>query len=156
PAIRPGPDDVGILEHDGGFLAAERCVAALAARAQARGARIRAGERVLAVEVGDDAVHLRTDRGEIVAEKLGLAQAAWGGRDASVLRIPVPLSIERQVQLWFRPRAPELFAPGRMPVFIHFRPEGDFYGIPAGGAGVKVCEHHGGVTTRAELLDREV
>src|SRR5262249_10449634 len=40
PALRPGPDDVGILELDGGFLAAEHCVAALARRAQARGARI--------------------------------------------------------------------------------------------------------------------
>lgn len=156
PALRPEPDEAGILEHDGGFLFAERCVAALAARAQARGARIRTGERVLAVEVGGDAVRLRTDHSEIVAEKLVLAQGAWSEGDASVLPIPVPLAIERQVQLWFRPREPELFAPERMPVFIHFGHSGDFYGIPLVGKGVKVCQHHGGAATRAERLDREV
>jgi len=156
PALVPGPDDVGILEHDGGFLAAERCVAALAARAVARGARIRSGERVLAVEVGGDAVRVRTDRGELLADKLVLAQGAWSEGDASVLPIPVPLGIERQVQLWFRPREPELFAPERMPVFIHFRPDAAFYGIPLVGRGLKVCQHHGGAATRAESLDREV
>jgi sarcosine oxidase len=162
PALRPGPDDVGLLELDGGFLAAERCVTALVRRAQARGARIRTGERVLAIEVGAGAVSVRTDRGEIVAGQAVLTQGAWSEGDASVLPIPVPLRIERQVQLWFRPRAPELFAPERMPVFIHFGPfehlgrAGDFYGIPARGAGVKVCRHHGGATTRAEHVDRDV
>jgi sarcosine oxidase len=162
PALRPAAGDVGVLEHDGGFLAAEKCVAALVRRARTRGAEVRTGERVVSAHATGDGVVVGTESGVVHAERLVLTQGAWSEGDASVLPIPVPLRIERQVQLWFSPREPALFAPERMPVFIHFGRELDFYGIPlassggGAGGGVKVCAHHGGETTRAEALDRTV
>ena len=155
PAMRPARDDVGILEEDGGFLLAERCVSTLVDVALADGAEVHARERVTGVDVRADGVEVVTDRARYAASKLVLACGAWSEGDAGPLPIPIPMRIERQVQLWFAPREPALVAPERMPVFVRFGEGGCFYGIPrAVVPGVKVCAHHGGETTRAELLDR--
>ena len=154
PALRAGAGDVGILERDGGFLLAERCVSALLEAALAAGAAAHARERAVAVEVGDGGVRVVTERGTYEAERLVLACGAWSEGDASPLSIPLPLKVERQVQLWFAPRDAALVSPARMPVFVRFGDE-CFYGVPhAVVPGVKVCRHHGGSATRAESLDR--
>jgi sarcosine oxidase len=157
PAFRPAEDDVGIFERDGGFLLAERCVSALVENAIARGATIHARERVVAIDVSSAGVRVTTDRDAYDAERVVLACGAWSEGDACPLPIPVPLAIERQVQLWLAPRDPALVEADRMPVFVRFGQSGCFYGIPrAVVPGVKVCRHHGGARTRAERLDREV
>lgn len=160
PALAPHRDDVGILEEDGGILFAERCVAALLARARARGAEVRTAERASALEVGGSSVRVVTDRATYEADAVVLAQGAWSEGDASALAIPVPLRIERQVQLWWRATEPAIVRPDRMPVFVRFGAagEGTFYGLPETepGGGAKVCMHHGGETTRADALDRTI
>jgi sarcosine oxidase len=155
PAMRPHATDVGLLEHEGGYLHAERCVSALVSRALASGAEVHGRERVECVELGGAGARVITDRGEHAAAKIVLACGAWSEGDACPLPIPVPLTIERQVQLWLAPRDPALVARDRLPVFVRFGEGGCFYGIPpAGVPGVKVCAHHGGEVTRAERLDR--
>jgi sarcosine oxidase len=63
--------------------------------------------------------------------------------------------VERQVQLWFEPLAPEAFAPGRFPVFLHFAADGAFYGLPPSGIpAVKLCRHHGGEPADPQTVDR--
>ena len=154
PALRPDTSDVGIVERDGGFLLAERCVSALVETALADGATAHARERAIAVEIGDGGVRVVTERGAYETERLVLACGAWSEGDASPVPIPIPLRVERQVQLWFAPRDPALVSPSRMPVFVRFGAE-CFYGIPhAAVPGVKVCRHHGGSAARAESLDR--
>lgn len=156
PALRPAPSDVGILEADGGFLRAERGVSVLVEAAMDDGATVKTRERVVGVDVGDAGVRVTTDQGAYESERLVLAVGAWSEGDASPLPIPVPLTVERQVQVWLHPRAPEVVSPQRMPVFLRFGDE-CFYGLPLEGVpGVKVCRHHGGETTRAELLDRTI
>ncbi len=155
PAFRPGEGDTGIYEDAGGVLRAERCVSALVERAIEHGASVRGHQRVVAVDVSARECVVRTDDEEHRAERVVLALGAWSEGDASLVPNALPLVVERQAQLWFAPRAPELVSPERMPVFLRFADDGVFYGLPRVELpGVKVCEHGGGELARAESLDR--
>lgn len=159
PAFRPGVGDVGIFEEGGGLLRAERCVSALLERAMAHGAEIRGMQAVHGVECDADEVRVHTANATLRASRVVLALGAWSQGDASPLPVSpaaaLPLTIERQVQLWFQPRDRAVVTPQRMPVFLRFGHDATFYGLPeAELPGVKVCQHHGGDTTRAESLDR--
>ena len=41
------------------------------------------------------------------------------------------LATFKQAIAWFRPKRPELFQRGHLPVFIHFSDEGEFYAVPS-------------------------
>jgi glycine/D-amino acid oxidase-like deaminating enzyme len=57
--------------------------------------------------------------------------------------LQLPLKVKRKVLAWFDPLSPELFAPGRVPVFSFS--ENFVYGFPhVPGLGVKMAEHIGG------------
>jgi sarcosine oxidase len=141
PALRPGDDDVGILEAGAGALATEACVASLTASAVAAGATIRLDEEVVEWQAVGGGVSVRTRRGTHHAGALVLALGAWlpdhlGG-------VHLPLSIERQTQHWFE-AGPELAA-GRCPILLwEYARERVFWAIPDVGDGLKVGVHHDG------------
>jgi sarcosine oxidase len=154
PALRPAADAIGIHEMDAGALPPERCVMAHVAAARRHGAEVRTRQRVHAIEWNRDGVRVSTAEGAFHADKLIITAGPWLPQ---VLPIGLPLRVERQVQLWFQPREPDLFAPTRMPVFIYFLPQRSYYGLPAfDERGVKVCRHHGGATVTPETVDRTV
>lgn len=148
--------DAGVFEQDAGVLLAEKMVSTQIALAIGAGAEVRAREPATKVELGAGGVRVTTDRGAYEAERLVVALGAWSG--ASIEGLPpleIPLRVERQVQLWFAPRAPALFGPERMPVFLRFGDREAFYGLPSlVHPGVKVCMHHGGEATTPDALDR--
>jgi len=166
PQFRVDDDEVGVFEPDAGILAPECAVSALVRAARARGAEIRDGEPVLGVSAEVDRVRVTTVAGEHVARALVVCAGPWlAGRGPGAalfapgasLHVPVPLVVERQVQLWLAPRDDAAFEPGAFPVFIHFRAGRAFYGMPRfGRAGVKVCRHHGGASVDPETVDRRV
>jgi len=164
PALAPAPGDVGVFEEDAGFLRVEACTRAHVRAALERGAEVRTRARVVAVSAAGGEVRAVLDDGtRLVAGRLVLAAGPWLAA-APALRALVgdlPLVVTRQVQLWFRPRAPELARPPAMPAFIHFLGGGRaFYGLPfdcaaaAREPGLKVCRHHGGEPTTPEGIDR--
>jgi sarcosine oxidase len=136
------PDDtMALLQPQAGFLLAERCVVAHVMAAQLEGAEIRAREPVIAWEVADDAVRVRTARGVYEAQALVVAAGAWAG--SLVDRLRGLVSAERQVLAWFQPLRPELFQPLRCPVWQYEAEEGRFYGLPVFGIpGFKVGRYH--------------
>src|SRR5262245_61696095 len=102
-------------QADGGFVVPERCIVAAVEGALARGATLRARERVLAREETECCVRVRTERGVVEAERLVLTAGAWSD---DVARLPAgSVRAVRQVLAWFQPTHPELFTPGRMTVF---------------------------------------
>jgi sarcosine oxidase len=155
PMFAPAEGDRGVFEEDAGVLFPERVVHAQLALAMEAGADVRARERVTAVELGEGGVRVTTDRGTHEADRLVLATGAWMAAPLpGVPAVPVPMVVERQVQLWLAPRTPALFSADRLPVFLRFGAE-TFYGLPQlGMPGVKICQHHGGAHTTAEALDR--
>lgn len=165
-AVHPADEDACLVEDEAGVLAAEPMVAAYLEVAERDGAERLSGARVVAIERRGANLAVLTEgrRGPqtFVAPRVVLATGGWAASSA-LLPPPAPLSVERQVQIWFRPEDPAPFASERFPIFLRFGGRTAFYGIPIvrafGGLSaeaVKVCAHHGGRATSAEGLERTV
>jgi sarcosine oxidase len=154
PVLRPAPEMVGIFEPRAGALAVETCVSAQLEAARAGGAVLRFDEPVIEWSSSGAGVEVVTERGRYGGDCLVLAAGAW----MPTLEPWLPLEVQRQVQLWFRPvaRASELAA-DRCPIFLwELAPEQLFYGLPDLGDGVKAARHHGGERTTVTEVRRDV
>jgi sarcosine oxidase len=149
------PDEYqAVLQSDGGFLLAERCVVAHVTMAQAAGAEIRAREHVVNWEAMAGGVLIQTNRETYQADHLVICAGAWAGH---VLPDLAPLAVpERQMMMWLQPNRPDLFQPGRFPVFVADIGGGIYYGLPVFGVpGFKFgLHHHRRQITNPDDLDR--
>lgn len=157
PALHPAVGDVGIYETDAGYVVPERCVQLLANEARAHGAELHEREVVRQkAHPQAKAIRVATDRAEYECRKLVITAGPWLGQIMTGLSMP-PLTVERQVQFWFRPPHPARFQVGALPVFIHFVGDRAFYAIPAGSEGLfKAARHHGGEPTTPDAVRRDV
>jgi sarcosine oxidase len=160
PAFRVPADYVGVLQPDGGFLAAEPAVEAMVALAQAKGAAIRTGETIRAIEPVAGGVRVATDRGTVAAGAAIVALGPWMGSWLKALlpQLPAPIRVTRQVMAWFEPLDPAPLARGRLPVFMLESRHGIHYGFPPFGSGaIKVAKHHhADQTVEADTYDRTI
>jgi sarcosine oxidase len=141
PAFQLSADQVAVWQPDGGFLAAEASIRALAELATHAGAEIRTGGDVQAIEQRAGSVHVATDQGAIVAGSAIVAAGPW--IKSLMPALPVPLRVTRQVMAWFEPAEAAPFAPGRFPVFLIESRHGMHYGFPPDEHGrIKVAKHH--------------
>lgn len=144
PQFRFDDGYAGIVERDAGILLVDECVREMQNRARRRGAELRTNEAVTAW-TAEGGVKVRTTAGEYVAERLVIAAGPWAAK-----LVPLPLTVMRQVPMWFTSAEPHLFRRDRFPVFIAETPAGHFYGLPAlDGRGAKIAQHYGA----AELAD---
>lgn len=161
PQFAVADDEVGYFEPDAGFLRPEACIATQLMLAERRGATLKRGEKVLGFAEEGDCVRLRTDRGDYAADRLVVAAGAWV-RDFLPPELQRLFTVRRQVLFWFDiAREPEMFAPGRCPVFIWELPVEDrvIYGFPAVDGprgGVKIATEQQGVATTPDAVDRTV
>ena len=134
-----------VHERQAGHLAVEACVAAHAEAAERAGATLEIGTRVLDWRSEGGGVVVKTEQGDVFAERLVLAPGPWA---ADIIRLPqVPLVVLRKSLFWYRPEgaAAASFAAGTMPCFAFDAPTGFFYGFPSlDDRGVKIAEHSGG------------
>jgi sarcosine oxidase len=131
PAFRLPPDFRVVYQRDGGYVLPERCIVAHVAGARSRGAEVRTGERVLEWTAGENGVRVRTDRGQVEADRLVLTAGAYSQEVARLA--PGMVVAQRQVLGWLEPKRPELFAADRFPVFNLALEEGHVYGFPIHG-----------------------
>ena len=144
-----------VYQPDGGFVTPERCIVAHVEGALAHGATLRARERVLEWTETENGVRVRTDRGEVEAERLVLTAGAWS---QDVARLPEGMVRGvRQSLAWLHPSRPELFRPDRMPVFNLALDGEHFYGFPAHGIpGLKLGRYdHFGTGGDPDEISRE-
>jgi sarcosine oxidase len=96
---------------------------------------------VLGWEPLGDGVAVVTDRGRYTADRMVVTAGAWSmGLLPELEGLAVP---ERQVLGWFQPRVPDLFSPGRFPIFNLEVDEGHFYGFPVETIpGFKIGRYH--------------
>ena len=155
PAFRLPPELEVVYQADGGFVTPERCIVAHVEGALARGATYRARERVLDWVPTQSGVRVRTDRGEVEAERLVVAAGAWSDEVARL--IPGSVRPVRQSLAWFQPTAPELFTPKRMPVFNVVLGDEHVYGFPSHGIpGLKLGRYERqGESGSPDLISRE-
>lgn len=156
PALRTDPGMCGVWEPAAGVLRVEPCIETLLAAAVNHGAVLNFNEVVETWSAAADGVEVRAAGGTYRADSLVIAAGPWC---RSLLPdLDLPLSVERQVQLWFEPAAnPQLFTLERCPIYAWQHSEGGvFYGFPDLGHGVKVAHHHGGAATDPDELTREI
>lgn len=148
------PDEIGLFELDAGMVYPEAAIAAQLELATALGAELRYGLEVTGWRREPDRLlRIRgTDGSEFFSERLALCVGPW------LERLPiVPLTIQRNVQVWFSPKSDE-FALRKFPAFLLDRTgfPAPLYGFPDCGDGVKAALHGYGATTHAAALDRVV
>ncbi len=131
PAYRLPAEQEFAYQPDGGFVVPERCILAHVQGALAHGAVLRARERVLDWTETQGGVLLRTDRGEIAAERIVLTAGSWS-QDVARLA-PGLVGATRQSLAWLQPTRPEIFTPDRMPVFNFEVDDEHYYGFPSHG-----------------------
>src|SRR5262249_11741688 len=140
--------EAGVLEATAGVLQVDECVRAMQDEARRLGADLRAFEPVEGWQADGAGGGGRTAKGAYEARRLGLTAGPWGGQVLAGLGLP--LTVMRQVVLWYGTEDDARFCRDRFPVFIADTPGGYFYGLPAlDRHGVKVARHYGA----AELPD---
>ena len=149
--------EVVIYDGTAGVLHPEDCVDAHLTMARRHGAELLLGAGETSWEARDDGVVVRTPGGTYEADQLALTAGAWM---PDLLGFDVPLNVERQVMLWWKPKEhPEWFAPGTFPWFIGDcdPPYEIIYGVPdLHGEGVKFGMHRGGQFGHPETIERSI
>jgi len=156
PALRPDPDTVAIWEPQAGVILPELAVSSFLTLAAQSGAELHFDEPLLQWAPDGDGVTVTTPDGTYHADRLVLALGAWMSQ--LVPDLGMPLTVDRQVMLWFRPTAgsPSL-APDRVPCFMwEYAPGHIWYAVPDMGEGLKAGIHHGGETTDPDSARRDV
>ena len=156
PALRPDDDMVAVWEPRAGILFPESCISVMLTRARHHGAELRLHEPVRHWDVEGNHVRVFTSLGDYRARQLIIAAGAWA---SSLLPgLDLPFRIERQVLHWFDvAQESDVYAPERCPIHLwQFDGRRFFYGFPDLGTGVKAGFHHGGETTSAEDVRRDV
>ena len=125
-----------VYDPAAGVLEAERALRALRRLAEAAGADLRDGERVLGWEPVSDGVEVRTDQGVVRAARLVVAGGSWAGR--LLPQLANLLEVWRILTVTVRAGQPA-GSPPSLGAFSVDRPEGLVFGIPdADGNGVKL------------------
>lgn len=126
PQFSPGRGTLAAWDPSGGFVRADRAVAALAQLARDRGVVIREHDPVSRL-------------GELQAGAVVLAAGPW----SRSLLPDLPLQTTLQETVYAVPEDAAAFAPGRFPVFIE--EQSGFYGIPVHADGaLKLARHKRG------------
>jgi monomeric sarcosine oxidase len=150
---------VGYYQPAYSLLAADRCVAALAAQAQRHGAEIHAGEPAHEVAVVGNGVEVRTDRATYRADRLILCAGSWMRPLLAQLGLDLPLVVLKEQLAFFAAHEPEQFMPGRFPLFIHRYPGTTVLGsgFPSfGHQGVKLMVDRIGPQVAPDDSDRSI
>lgn len=123
PQLTPGVGTLGAWDPSGGFVRADRVVAALARLCRQAGVDVRERSPV-------------ADLAELVADDVVLAAGPW----SAGLLPDLPLVTNLQFTVYARPRDAAAFAPERFPVFI--AEPSSYYGVPVHDAGtLKLALH---------------
>ena len=154
PAYHLTPEQVALVDLEGGYLHPELCVRTHLQKAAAYGARCQFGTPVLScVSRQQGHVVVKTDLDTFEASQVILSTGAWTHDFA-----PVPVVIERVTNSWFMPIEGALFTSANCPPFMMEEASGEIsYGCPNLGHGVKVGLHYAGShVSHPDAIDRTV
>jgi len=158
PAFSLREGEVGLFESEGGFVVPELAVEAHLRVAEARGAEMRFGARVVRWFSSPAGAGIRVemeDGSTLDAARLALCEGPW--MTPVLNELGVPMMVQRNVQHWFETKD-ERFKIGNCPSFFADREDQPcrLYGFPDHGFGIKAAFHGYGETTSTDTLDRTV
>ncbi|MBF2072640.1 MAG: N-methyl-L-tryptophan oxidase [Synechococcales cyanobacterium C42_A2020_086] len=158
PPLCPPPGTVALYERKAGILRPEVSIAAHLQRAAQLGADLHFQEPVLDWRTMDSGVEVTTAQGQYHAERLVITPGPWASH---LLKLDLPLVVERQVLYWFQPTTGiEPFLSDRLPIYIWETEDGvQFYGFPAHDSlhdGAKIAFFRMGQVCTPDTIDRTV
>lgn len=158
PLFYPEPDMIAFYESAAGFVRPEVAISAHLRRATQLGAELHFEEPVLSWHTRETGVEVITPKGRYEADRLVIAPGAWAPQ---ILKLDLPLVVERQILYWFEPDPGQVLSDfNRLPIYIWEAADGvQFYGFPAYGEateGVKVAFFRMGQVCTPETIDRTV
>jgi sarcosine oxidase len=156
PALQLADGELALWEPRAGYLRPERCVDAHLRLAMAAGAEVRYEAPVHAWQASAAGVQLETHTATVRARQVVFT---CGARMSKVLGGAMPpIQAERIPLFWLQPDEPELFEPGRLPIYLwEIGPRSHVYGFPhVEWPGVKVARHHSGDLCDPDAVDRTV
>lgn len=155
PGFHLNEDQMAVYEPEAGVLDAEACVGALLDRAARHGAVIRHETPVRSWQSDGSGFRLRTDDGDVYAERLVVTVGPWAGE--VLVELGLPLVVRRVVVAHFQPTLPEWYELGVNPVYIWELADGTYFGFPnLPGQGIKVGFHDGGEICTPATIRREI
>jgi len=135
------------FEPEAGFLHVEECVQAHIDCAIAAGASVVLEEPVQSLDIGEQAIEVRTVSQHWIAEGVIVTAGAWSS--GCLQELNLPLEVVRKVLLWNPVQQSIYNLEQGGGGFFFDMPDGQFYGFPSlDGKTVKLAEHTGG-----ELVD---
>jgi sarcosine oxidase len=155
------PSSQLVFQADGGFLLADRALAALVTSARAAGGELVEQEQVVRIDAHPRGASIVTETRKIEARAVVVAAGAWARDLLSPLGIELPVVAAREtVSYYSMPGVEEL------PPIIEYPSQASplpdeqaYYALPAPGRGLKAGIHHSGRTTDPEadgVLDEAV
>ena len=157
PGFNPTEETVGIYEQNAGILFPEECIQTNIELAKKANTDFRFNEVVTNVIANNNEVEIITGKEKYKAEKVIISAGAWLNQLLPELQLP--LKITRQVLFWLKCRKEDVkkYLAENFPVYIWQKEQAKiFYGFPDLGEGIKIAIHHGGKTTTADTIDRNV
>jgi sarcosine oxidase len=155
PGFRLPDGYVGIYDPRTGFLLPEPCVAAHLDLAAKHGAALHHGEAARGWSADGAGVRVETAAAAYTADALVITAGPWAGEFLAGLHLP--LEPWRMYNVYFAPTRPDLFGPGRFPVYGIRGPEGSYYGVPMlPGDGLKIGRHDRGEVCTPETARRTI
>jgi sarcosine oxidase len=139
------PEGFSVLRDPrAGYLDPEACIRAHLQLATVHGAHLHYDERVLEWKRLGDGVQVITTRGTYTAGRLVLTAGPW--TSALLGHSSLPLSVERQVLLWFdTPGEQSQWGPDGFPIYMCEFDDGQMiYGFPQLARGFKAAVHYQG------------
>jgi sarcosine oxidase len=158
PILEPADDTVAVLENRAGTIRIDRALDAYREVARRAGGTLRFGRRVVDWRpTSGGGFEVETDDGQVAgAGHLVLAGGPWIGELVPDLQLP--LTIEREIPMWFEPTVePASVGADRLPIWVLRDGDTTFYGIPHDPTlGLKVSIHHWGTFVDPDTVEREV
>jgi sarcosine oxidase len=111
-------DVLGIYQPDAAILDADRCVATLARLAERCGATIAQETKVERFQATTGGVVVHTKERKFFGSKVVVAAGSWLAILVAHLGLELPLRVSKEQVAYFKPRHPQHFAVGRLPVMI--------------------------------------
>jgi sarcosine oxidase len=158
PILQPADDTVAILEEQAGTIRIDRAIEAQLGIVEEAGGQLGFDRRVVDWRPATGGgFEVETADGQVAGgEHLVLAAGPWTAEFVPDLELP--LVVEREVPMWFRPTVePATVGADRLPIWV-LRDEGTaYYGIPYDPElGLKVSIHHWGTFAHPDTVERVV
>ena len=151
PQINFKENHVAIYEELAGYIKPELAIETAVNRGEELGGTVFTDSPVTSIEANEDSVTIKCGDKQFKAKHVIVSSGGWTSSLLPQLNLPV--SIERQVLVWYDAKNPELFSADKFPIFSRMDNGIGFYGFPSlDGKTVKVALHHGGQIENIQIM----